>query len=136
MNKLPLPYFQNHQTPKLTKLLQKNTQHLQHYIPHQLPDIPQPLTTPLPFLLFIFIFHSTLSLLSLLPLILPFIFLPFIIPPHTQKFLQHYHPPSTTIRNHLLQYLPPIPLLKLFPQTLFSFKLFNQPIQNYTHFTI
>ena len=39
MKELPLGYYQKRQTGKLRKLIEKNTDEVEHYIAHQLPDI-------------------------------------------------------------------------------------------------
>nr|MDK7243833.1 ABC transporter ATP-binding protein [Staphylococcus lugdunensis] len=39
MNELPLGYFQKRQSGKLRKLIEKNTEEVEHYIAHQLPDM-------------------------------------------------------------------------------------------------
>ncbi|HDJ5153482.1 TPA: ABC transporter transmembrane domain-containing protein, partial [Staphylococcus aureus] len=79
MKSLPLGYFQKHQTGKLRKLVEKNTEEVEHYIAHQVPDMAQALTTPIAFLVLIFIFDWRLSLVCLIPVIIGFMLLRFMM---------------------------------------------------------
>ncbi|PNZ68167.1 ABC transporter ATP-binding protein [Staphylococcus auricularis] len=136
MKKLPLGYFQKHQTGKLRKLVEKNTEEVEHYIAHQVPDMAQALTTPVAFLVLIFIFDWRLSLVCLVPVILGFMLLRFMMGGESEKFLEQYQDASTSMGNDVVEYVRGIAVVKVFGQTVFSFKVFNQAIENYRDFTI
>ncbi|MFI3546532.1 ABC transporter ATP-binding protein [Mammaliicoccus sciuri] len=136
MKSLPLGYFQKHQTGKLRKLVEKNTEQVEHYIAHQVPDMAQALTTPIAFLVLIFIFDWRLSLVCLIPVIIGFMLLRFMMGGESEKFLEQYQVASTSMGNDVVEYVRGISVVKVFGQTVFSFKVFNKAIENYRDFTI
>ncbi|ARB78649.1 MULTISPECIES: ABC transporter ATP-binding protein [Staphylococcus] len=136
MNELPLGYFQKRQSGKLRKLIEKNTEEVEHYIAHQLPDMAQALTTPIAFLVLIFIFDWKLSLICLIPVILGFLLLKFMMGEDSKAFLEKYQEASANMGNDVVEYVRGISVVKIFGQTAFSFKSFNHAIENYRDFTV
>ncbi|MEI3614289.1 ABC transporter ATP-binding protein [Pseudogracilibacillus sp. SO30301A] len=136
MKELPLGYFQGQQTGKLRKLVEKNTEEVEHYIAHQVPDMAQAMTTPVAFLVLIFLFDWKLSLICLIPVFLGFILLHFMMGGESEKFLEQYQEASANMGNDVVEYVRGISVVKVFGQTAFSFKAFNQAIENYRDFTV
>lgn len=136
MKELPLGYYQKRQTGKLRKLIEKNTDEVEHYIAHQLPDMAQALTTPIAFLVLIFLFDWKLSLICLIPVILGFLLLRFMMGDESKSFLDQYQEASANMGNDVVEYIRGISVVKIFGQTAFSFKSFNKAIENYRDFTI
>lgn len=136
MKELPLGYFQGQQTGKLRKLVEKNTEEVEHYIAHQVPDMAQAMTTPVAFLVLIFLFDWKLSLICLIPVFLGFVLLRFMMGGESEKFLEQYQEASANMGNDVVEYVRGISVVKVFGQTAFSFKAFNQAIENYRDFTV
>ncbi|MGL6199174.1 MAG: ABC transporter ATP-binding protein [Lachnospiraceae bacterium] len=136
LEKLPLGFHNTHASGKMRKQIEKNTNELEHYIAHQLPDTAQAMVTPVAFLIFIFWFDWRLALVCLIPVLIGFLLLKFMLGGESQEFLKVYQTSAESMGNDVVEYIRGVAVVKVFGQTVFSFKNFSDSIEKYRDYLL
>ncbi|MGD9156369.1 MAG: ABC transporter ATP-binding protein [Bacillota bacterium] len=136
LRRLPLGYFQLHTSGELRKVIEKNTNELEHFIAHQIPDTVQTLVTPIAFIVFIFKFDWRLALVCFVPVLAGFALLKLMLGGESEAFLKTYQQASENMGKDVVEYIRGISVVKMFDQTVFSFKDFNQSIERYRDYML
>ena len=85
---LPLGYHSLHPSGKQRKIIEKNTDNLEIFIAHNIPDYVQSLVLPIAFLVFMFRYDWRLSLICLVPILIGFILLFSMLKGESSGFIE------------------------------------------------
>ena len=86
VGRLPLGYHTQNPSGKLRKIIEKNSDNLETLIAHQIPDFAGAVALPIAFLFFMFIYDWRLSLICLIPILIGFGILVYMLKDESEGF--------------------------------------------------
>ena len=116
--KLPMGFFTGNQSGRLRKLIDDNAGLTEDLLAHKLPDLAGTVVTPIAAVVMLFIFDWRMGLLCLLTMVL--------------AFFHRYQQEIERMSGEAVEYVRGIPVVKMFQQTVYSFKAFYAAIQDYS----
>jgi len=128
---LPLGFFTGSQSGKLRKIIDSNADMTEGLLAHQLPDLVGAIVTPIAAVILLFVFDWRMGLLSLLPMILAVFLMTRMMGGKNADFFTRYQLALEDMSGHAVEYVRGIPVVKVFQQTVYSFKSFYQSIMSY-----
>ncbi|MCG8539976.1 MAG: ABC transporter ATP-binding protein/permease [Clostridia bacterium] len=128
---MPLGFFDKHSSGKIRKIVNDGAATTHTFLAHQLPDMAGSIVTPIILIALIFIVDWRMGLASLLPIILGFITMRFMVSSEGKKFQKKYYDSLEEMSSESVEYIRGIPVVKTFGQSIFSFKRFYNSIIKY-----
>lgn len=128
---MPLGFFDKHSSGKLRKIVNDGAGTTHSFLAHQLPDMAGSVISPLILLVMIFVFDWRMGLASLVPVILGFITMSFMMSAEGQRFQKLYYDSLEEMSAEAVEYIRGIPVVKTFGQSIFSFRRFHNSILRY-----
>lgn len=129
--KLPLGYFNQNASGRLRKVIDDNAGLTENFLAHQLPDLTGAVVMPVAVIVLIFIFDWRLGLCCLVPLAISAFFLKQMMGGDNAHFMEGYMTALETMNKEAVEYIRGIPVVKVFQQTVYSFKNFRAAIDEY-----
>ncbi len=129
--KLPLGYFGANGSGRLRKVIDDNAGLTEAFLAHQLPDLTGAVVMPIAVLVLIFVFDRRLGLCCLVPLAISVVFLKQMMGGDNAGFMEGYMTALETMNKEAVEYVRGIPVVKVFQQTVYSFKNFHAAIEEY-----
>lgn len=129
--KLPLGYFNQNASGRLRKVIDDNASLTENFLAHQLPDLTGAVVMPVAVIMLIFIFDWRLGLCCLVPLAISAFFLKQMMGGDNAHFMEGYMTALETMNKEAVEYIRGIPVVKVFQQTVYSFKNFRVAIDEY-----
>lgn len=133
---LPLGFHTMNPSGKIRKIVETNTFQLEDFIAHRLPDLVGSMVTPVVILILLMYFDWILGIICLIPLIAGFAIQYSIMKRSSQKFLEIYQNSLEDMNNSAVEYVRGISVVKVFGQTIYSFKNFYDSIIRYKDFVL
>lgn len=131
---LPLGYFSKNASGRLRKIIDDNAGLTEGFLAHQLPDLTGAVVMPAAVLVLIFYFDWRLGLCCLIPLGISAIFLKQMMGGNNAQFMSKYMTALERMNKEAVEYIRGIPVVKVFHQTIYSFKNFHAAIEEYEKF--
>lgn len=131
---LPLGYFSSNASGKLRKIIDDNAGLTEEFLAHQLPDLTGAIVMPIAILFLILSFDWRMGICCLIPLIISVFFLKQMMGGDNAKFMGNYMKALESMNKEAVDYIRGIPVVKVFQQTIFSFKNFHDAIESYRQF--
>ena len=128
---LPLGYFSQNASGRLRKIIDDNAGLTENFLAHQLPDLTGAVVMPVAVLILIFVFDWRLGICCLVPLALSVFFLKQMMGGDNAHFMEGYMTALETMNKEAVEYIRGIPVVKVFQQTVYSFKNFHAAIEEY-----
>lgn len=128
---LPLGYFSQNASGRLRKVIDDNAGLTEDFLAHQLPDLTGAAVMPVAVLVLIFVFDWRLGICCLVPLAVSFFFLKQMMGGDNAHFMEGYMTALETMNKEAVEYIRGIPVVKVFQQTVYSFKNFHAAIEEY-----
>lgn len=132
--KLPLGYFSQNASGRLRKVIDDNAGLTEAFLAHQLPDLSGAVVMPIAVIILIFVFDWRLGLCCLVPLAISVFFLKQMMGGDNAHFMEGYMNALETMNKEAVEYIRGIPVVKVFQQTVYSFKNFHAAIEEYEKF--
>lgn len=129
--KLPLGYFSQNASGRLRKVIDDNAGLTENFLAHQLPDLTGAVVMPIAVLVLIFVFDWRLGVCCLVPLVISVYFLKQMMGGDNASFMEGYMTALETMNKEAVEYIRGIPVVKVFQQTVYSFKNFHVAIEEY-----
>ena len=129
--KLPLGYFNQNASGRLRKVIDDNAGLTENFLAHQLPDLTGAVVMPIAVLVLIFVFDWRLGICCLVPLAISVFFLKQMMGGDNAHFMEGYMTALETMNKEAVEYIRGIPVVKVFQQTVYSFKNFHAAIEEY-----
>lgn len=128
---LPLGYHTTNPSGKQRKIIEKNSDNLETLIAHQIPDFAGAVALPVAFLVFMFVYDWRLSLICLIPILVGFGILYYMLKDENEGFAKQYQKSAEDISNAVTEYVRGIAVVKVFRQTANSFQRYKAAVKEY-----
>lgn len=129
--KLPLGYFNSNASGRLRKIIDDNAGLTENFLAHQLPDLTGAVVMPVAVLVLIFVFDWRLGICCLVPLAISVFFMKQMMGGDNAGFMEGYMTALENMNKEAVEYIRGIPVVKVFQQTVYSFKNFHAAIEQY-----
>lgn len=133
---LPMGFMDSIGSGKIRKTVYESSAATETYLAHQLPDKANAVATPVGLLVLLLIFDWRLGLLSLAPVVIAFIIMSVMTGKRMAKKMEEYNNALAQMSNEAVEYVRGISVVKTFGQSVFSFKRFQESINNYEKWVI
>ena len=130
--KLPLGFFTGSQSGRLRKLIDDNAGLTEDLLAHKLPDLAGTIVTPIAAVLLLFLFDWKMGLLCLLTMVLALLSMCLMMGGKNAGFFHRYQKEIERMSGEAVEYVRGIPVVKMFQQTVYSFKAFYAAIRDYS----
>lgn len=131
---LPLGYFSHNASGRLRKIIDDNAGLTEGFLAHQLPDLTGAVVMPVAVIILIFVFDWRMGICCLIPMAVSVIFLKQMMGGDNADFMSKYMTALETMNKEAVEYIRGIPVVKVFQQTIYSFKNFHNAITEYEKF--
>lgn len=128
---LPLGYFNANASGRLRKVIDDNAGLTENFLAHQLPDLTGAVVMPVAVVVLIFIFDWRLGICCLVPLAVSVFFMKQMMGGDNAHFMEGYMKALESMNKEAVEYIRGIPVVKVFQQTIYSFKNFHAAIEEY-----
>jgi ATP-binding cassette subfamily B protein len=129
--RMPLGFFDNNTSGSIRKIIDDNASITHMFLAHQLPDLAGSILMPSTALVLIFVFDWRLGFACLAPIIISMVVMSFMMGGKGKKFMKDYMTSLEDMNTEAVEYVRGIPVVKVFQQTVFSFKNFHNSITRY-----
>lgn len=137
IGKLPLGYLNNTSTGAIKKTMDQNIEKIEGFIAHTIPDLVNVIATVVVMLVIFFSLDVWLTVVCLVVVVLS-LFLQFsnFVGKRAREFMGIYYDAQEKMSASAVQYVRGMPVVKIFGQSVRSFRLFNAEIQAYKTFAL
>ena len=129
---LPLGFFAGNQSGRLRKLIDDNAGLTEDLLAHKLPDLAGTIVTPIAAIVMLFLFDWKMGLLCLLTMVLALLSMCLMMGGKNAGFFHRYQKEIERMSGEAVEYVRGIPVVKMFQQTVYSFKAFYAAIRDYS----
>lgn len=137
IGKLPLGYLTNTSTGSIKKTMEQNIEKIETFIAHTIPDLVNVLATVAVMLTIFFTLDIWLALVCLAVIVLSLL-LQFsnFMGKHSREFMHIYYDAQERMSASAVQYVRGMPVVKIFGQSVHSFRRFHAEIEAYKTFAL
>ena len=137
IGKLPLGYLNNTSTGAIKKTMDQNIEKIEGFIAHTIPDLVNVVVTVAVTLVIFFSLDVWLTVVCLAVVVLS-LFLQFsnFMGKRAKEFMSIYYDTQEKMSASAVQYVRGMPVVKMFGQSVRSFRQFNAEIQAYKTFAL
>lgn len=137
IGKLPLGYLNNTSTGAIKKTMDQNIEKIEGFIAHTIPDLVNVMATVVVMLVIFFSLDVWLTVVCLAVVVLS-LFLQFsnFMGKRAREFMSIYYDAQEKMSASAVQYVRGMPVVKIFGQSVRSFRQFNAEIQAYKTFAL
>ena len=130
---MPLGFFDSNTTGRIRKIIDDNASITHSFLAHQLPDMAGTALVPLLAVVLIAAFDWRLGLACLVPVFTAMGIMAYTMNTHGREFMRQYMNLLEQMNTEAVEYVRGIPVVKVFQQTVYSFKNFYRTIMQYNH---
>ena len=131
LSALPLGFFSQNSSGKIRKIINENTSQTENFLAHQLPDMAGSAVTAVTMLIMLLFFDWRLGGLCVVLLVAGFAVQMLMTNEKSMSYMRQYQNASEQMNNEAVEYVRGIPVVKVFQQTIYSFKSFYAAIMHY-----
>jgi ATP-binding cassette subfamily B protein len=128
---MPLGFFDNHTSGRVRKIIDDNASVTHSFLAHQLPDMAATALVPVAVLVLVFVIDWRLGIACLIPVVVAMAGMSFAMGAKGRQFMTSYMNALEEMNSEAVEYVRGIPVVKVFQQTIFSFKNFHRGIMDY-----
>ena len=133
--KTPLGYLSTTSSGHLRRVIDGCAAQTEDVIAHKLPDFVGSITTPAAFIVVMFLFDWMMGLVCLIPIAVSFFAMWWMmgrdVPEGGRHFMTLYQAALVRMSSAATEYVRGIPVVKMFQQTVHSFRAFHEAIIEY-----
>lgn len=131
MATLPLGFFSTHPSGALRKIIDENAGQTEAFLAHQLPDIVGSMVTAVTMIIMLLFFDWRLGILCILLMVAGFGLQMTMTGKKSMSYMRSYQDAMEEMNKEAVEYVRGIPVVKVFQQTIYSFKSFYSAIIKY-----
>lgn len=136
ISELPLGWFNRNAIGKVKQITEQDVEQIEKFIAHQLPDMVNTIVLLLVMVVIMFGLNPWLALACIIPIIIGFTAqFSMMFGKKAQEGLSEYYDALENISTSSVQYVRGMPSIKIFGQTVHSFRKFYQDIMSYRDFS-
>ncbi|MGP1362959.1 MAG: ABC transporter ATP-binding protein [Bacteroides sp.] len=128
---LPLGFFEQNESGRMRKIIDDNASETHTFVAHLLPDLTGSFISPIVIVALILLFNWQLGLACLIPIISGVAVLSFTGSKRQKDFQNRYLNAQERMASEAVEYVRGIPVVKVFQQSVFSFRRFYESITVY-----
>ena len=128
---MPLGFFDGNTTGRIRKIIDDNASITHSFLAHQLPDMAGTALVPVAAVVLIAAFDWRLGLACLVPVFAAMGIMAYTMNTRGREFMRQYMNLLEQMNTEAVEYVRGIPVVKVFQQTVFSFKNFYRTIMQY-----
>ena len=132
----PLGFFDTQSTGRMRKIIDEDSAQTHTFLAHILPDVSGSVVAPIGVIVLLLAVDWQLGLASMLPIVGAFAIMGYMTNPKNNDFQRLYLDAQEKMSAEAVEYVRGIPVVKVFQQTVFSFKRFYNSIINYRDLVI
>ena len=132
----PLGFFDTPNTGGMRKVIDEDSSQTHTFVAHILPDVAGSIVSPLGVVALLLAVDWQLGLAALVPIVCAFGIMGFMMNPKNNQFQRLYLDAQERMGAEAVEYVRGIPVVKVFQQTVFSFKRFYNSIIAYRDLVI
>lgn len=129
--RMPLGFFDCHTSGRIRKIIDDNASITHTFLAHQMPDLAGAILVPLVAVVLVFWFDWRLGLACIVPIVIAMMTMGYMMGTKGRQFMQSYMNSLEEMNAEAVEYVRGIPVVKVFQQTIYSFKNFHRCIMNY-----
>jgi ATP-binding cassette subfamily B protein len=133
---MPLGFFDSHTSGRIRKIIDDNAGVTHSFLAHQLPDFAATALVPVAVLALVFAFDWRLGIACLIPVVAAMAVMSFAMGAKGRQFMNSYMNALEEMNSEAVEYVRGIPVVKVFQQTIFSFKNFHRSIMDYNRMVV
>ncbi|SFB34632.1 energy-coupling factor transport system ATP-binding protein [Acetitomaculum ruminis DSM 5522] len=134
--KLPLGFFCNNSSGKLRKIIDDNASLTHDLMAHHTPDISGAAVFPIAMLIILFKFDFRFGLVSIIALLMNIVFMIPMFAGNNKEYVKKNLEAQEEMSSAAVEYVRGIPVVKIFQQTVYSFRAFKESVDNYAKFAM
>lgn len=127
----PLGFLETHNTGEMRKVIDEDSSKTHAFVAHILPDVAGSIIAPIGVIVMMFAVDWVLGLVCMIPVVASFIMLGVMMKSENQYIQRLYLDVQEKMSNEAVEYVRGIPVVKVFQQTVYSFKRFYDSIISY-----
>ena len=136
ISELPLGWFNRNAIGKVKQIAEQDVEQIEKFIAHQLPDMVNTIVLLLVMVVIMFGLNPWMALACIIPIIIGFTAqFSMMFGKKAQEGLSEYYDALENISTSSVQYVRGMPSIKIFGQTVHSFRKFYQDIMSYRDFS-
>ena len=132
----PLGYFDRQNTGRMRKIIDEDSGQTHTFVAHLLPDVASCVVAPIGVIVLLFAVDWQLGAAAIIPLIGAIGIMGYMMNPKNNQFQRLYLDAQEKMGAEAVEYVRGIPVVKVFQQTVFSFKRFYDSIISYRDLVI
>ena len=132
----PLGFFDTQNTGRMRKITDEDSGQTHTFVAHILPDVTGCIVAPLGIVVLLLAVDWQLGIASMIPIVCAFGIMGYMMNPKNNHFQRMYLDAQEKMSAEAVEYVRGIPVVKVFQQTVFSFKRFHDSIINYRDLVI
>ncbi|MBE6062310.1 MAG: ABC transporter ATP-binding protein [Clostridium butyricum] len=131
LSKVPLGFFSTHSSGQIRKIIDENSAQTEAFLAHQLPDMVGSIVTSITMIIMLFFFDWRLGFLCVLLMVIGFGIQMTMTGKKSMEYMKNYQDALEEMNKEAVEYVRGIPVVKVFQQTIYSFKSFYSSITKY-----
>ena len=132
----PLGYLDEQNTGRMRKIIDEDSAQTHTFVAHLLPDVASCVVAPIGVIVLLFAVDWQLGAAAIIPLIGAIGIMGYMMNPKNNQFQRLYLDAQEKMGAEAVEYVRGIPVVKVFQQTVFSFKRFYDSIISYRDLVI
>ena len=132
----PLGYLDEQNTGRMRKIIDEDSGQTHTFVAHLLPDVASCVVAPIGVIVLLFAVDWQLGTAAIIPLVGAIGIMGYMMNPKNNQFQRLYLDAQEKMGAEAVEYVRGIPVVKVFQQTVFSFKRFYDSIISYRDLVI
>lgn len=132
----PLGFFDVQNTGRMRKIIDEDSSQTHTFVAHILPDVAGSIVSPIGVIILLLVVDWQLGIAALVPIFCALGIMSYMMSPKNNQFQQMYLDAQEKMGAEAVEYVRGIPVVKVFQQTVFSFKRFYDSIISYRDLVI
>lgn len=129
--RMPLGFFDSKASGRIRKIIDDDAGNTHTFLAHILPDLAASIVSPLLVFVLLFIFDWRMGIACLIPVGITVLIMKYMMDPKSNHFMKDYLTAQEQMSAEAVEYVRGIPVVKVFQQTVFSFRRFYDSIIRY-----
>ena len=134
--RVPLGFFDTQNTGRMRKIIDEDSSQTHTFVAHILPDVAGSVVAPIGIIVLLLAVDWQLGIAAMVPIVCAFGIIGYMMNPKNNDFQRMYLDAQEKMSAEAVEYVRGIPVVKVFQQTVFSFKRFHDSIINYRDLVI
>jgi ATP-binding cassette subfamily B protein len=132
---LSMGYFTDKSSGEIKKILSEDVENIELFIAHHIPDVVAGVALPLLTIGYLFVMDWRMGLVALIPLPISMaLYSAMLGGSEFKNTIRKYHDSVENMNGTIIEYVRGMPVVKIFNQTVISFRRFKDSVYNYLNF--